>query len=208
MGTELKGTAISRGRRGICRVALFFALLALAALVAGCGKSGHGARTDPEKAADVEILNGLLAQELALAEAYASGLDRLHGQMRAAAAAFRGHSQAHANALTKAIRGLGGETDAGAGEARLPGTRSESEALRLDYDEENAALALSLEAAPRLRFDAPRTLAAALAASHAQHLTVLRQGLGADLSAAAPDPFESSQEPPPPNPADEPRASG
>jgi len=197
MGTEPKGIAISKRRRGIvCRAAFFFAAMALL-VVAGCGKSGKGASTDPEKAADVEILNGLLTQELTLVDAYAHGLGQLRGPPRAVAAEFRGQTQVHADALTKAIRGLGGETDAEAEKVKPPGPRSAEEALTLDYEGENRALALALEAAPRLEFDAPRTLAAALAASHAQHLAVLRQGLGASLSTAAPEAFESGEEPPP-----------
>ncbi|HEX5376795.1 MAG TPA: ferritin-like domain-containing protein [Solirubrobacterales bacterium] len=175
--------------------------------VAGCGKSGQGAKTDPEKAADVAILNGLLTQELILVDAYGRGLDRLQGPVLDAAAEFRGQSQAHANALTKAIRGLGGETEAEAVEAELRGPRSREEALRRDYEEENRALALALEAAPRLQFDAPRTLAAVLAANHAQHLAVLRQGLGATPAASVPEPFETGEEPPPAKPADGPETA-
>lgn len=208
MGTEPKGTAISRRRRDVvCRAASFFAAIALVAL-AGCGKSGGGVETDSEKAADVEILNGLLARELTLVDAYARGLGQLHGSMLAAAAEFRGQGQAHADALTKAIRGLGGETDAEADQAELPGPRSPGEALTLDYEEENAAFDLALEAALYLEFDGPTTLAAALAASHAQHLTVLRQGLGASPAASVPEPFESGEEPPPTPSVDGPRTSG
>ena len=201
MGTKPMGTEVSGRRRGIvCRVVFFFAATALVFALAGCGKSGQGAKTDPEKAADVEILNGLLAQELTLARAYWRGLDLLRGPVLAAAAEFRGQSQAHADALTKAIRGLGGETDADAGEAEAPSPRSREEALTFGYEAENRALALALEAAPRLRFDAPRTLAAALAASHAQHLAILRQGLGASPVASVPEPFETGEQPPPQTP--------
>ncbi|HEX6753698.1 MAG TPA: ferritin-like domain-containing protein, partial [Solirubrobacterales bacterium] len=187
-----------------CRAASLFVAVALTLVVAGCGKSGQGAKTDPEKAADVALLNGLLAQELTLASAYGHGLDRLRGPMLLAAAEFRGQSQAHANALTKAIRGLGGETEAEAAEIETAGPRSREEALRLDYEGENRALALALEAAPRLQFEAPRTLAAALAANHAQHLVVLRQGLGASAAASVPEPFETGEEPPPAKSADGP----
>jgi hypothetical protein len=41
-----------------------------------------------------------------------------------------------------------------------------------------------MEASPRLNTDAPRTLATALAAGHAQHLIALRQAQGAPLAAA------------------------
>jgi hypothetical protein len=208
MGKELMGTEVSSRRRGLVgRVAFFFAVTALVLALAGCGKSGQGAKTDPEKAADVETLNTLLAQELILAGVYRRGLGHLRGPMLAAAAEFRGQSQAHADALTKAIRGLGGETDAETDETESPGPQSREEALTLGYEGENWALALALEAAPRLQFDAPRTLAAALAASHAQHLAILRQGLGASPAASAPEPFETGEEPPPAVPAERPETS-
>ncbi len=77
----------------------------------------------------------------------------------------------------------------------------------LAYEEENAALAQALNAAPALQSPAPRTLAASLAASHAQHLAVLRQTLGASLATAVPAALESGYLPPPDTPADGPEAS-
>jgi Ferritin-like domain len=183
-------------RRGFGRVA-FFVGVALALLVAGCGGSGEGAKTDPEKAADVELLNELLAQELTTVAVYDRVLPPLRGEMLAVAREFRGQSLAYVDALTKAIRGVGGETEAEASELEEPAPRSREEALTLAYETENAAMARALDSVPHLETAAPRTLAAALTASHAQHVTVLRQGLGADLAAAAPEPFEPGDLPPP-----------
>jgi hypothetical protein len=197
MGAELWERQSARRRRGACRAVFFCAALALALAFAGCGKSGKGAATDPEKASDAALLNGLLARELTLIDVYAAATPALSGQVGAAAREFRGQSQAHADAVEKAIRGLGGEAEAEA-EAIGPATPgSRQEALELLYDQENAALALAVEAAPRLRTEAPSTLAATLAANHAQHLVVLRQGLGAGLAAAVPAPLEIGAEPPP-----------
>jgi hypothetical protein len=121
----------------------------------------------------------------------------LRGRQLALARELRGQDQAHVDALTKAIRGLGGETEAEASEPEGPLPRDGNDALLLAYEGENAALAAALDAAPRLRSSPPRALAAALAASHAQHLVVLRQSLGADLAAAVPEPFETGDLPPP-----------
>lgn len=204
MGTELNRTNVSSKRRGLGRAAAFWLLVALIAFpLAGCGRSGQGALTDSEKAADVEILNGALVRELTLIEAYERGLGSLDGQVLALARELRGQSQAHVDALTKAIRGLGGMTDAEAEALEAARPRDRAEALTLAYEEENAALAYALEVAPRLETDAPQTLAAALAASHAQHVALLRQGLGAGIATAAPEPFESGEEPPPGAPAEE-----
>lgn len=195
MGTK-HGIAVSGWRRGSCRAAVF-SVVALALFATGCGKSGQGAKTDSEKAADVEVLNTLLAQELTTIDAYERGVPLLRGPLLAAGRQFRGQAQAHVDALTKAIRGLGGETDAEAAELEAPAPQSQVEALVFLYEAENLALSQALDAAPRLEFAAPRTLAAALGGNHSQHLTVLRQGLGASPAASVPQPFENGEEPPP-----------
>jgi hypothetical protein len=196
-----RSKCLSRQRRGFGRAAVFL-LAALAIVASGCGRSGHGAETDSEKAADVEVLNAILARELTTVAAYEQGLQLLHGPMLAVARGFRGQDQAHLDALTKAIRGLGGETDAEASELESPGPQNQADALVLLYEEENAALSEAQSGVAHLQFTAPRTLAAALAASHAQHLAILRQGLGAGLGASVPEAFESGDEPPPAAPAE------
>ncbi len=200
MGTE-KSKCLSSRRRGFGRAVVFLvAVLTISA--GGCGHSGHGASTDPEKAADVEVLNSALAQELTTVVAYQRALPHLHGEMLVVARQFRGQDQTHADALTKAIRGLGGETEAEAAELEPPGPRSQAEALDLVYEEENAALSQAQGSVAHLQFSAPRTLAAALAAGHAQHLAILRQGLGANLAAAVPYAFEPGNAPPPEPPSE------
>ncbi|HEY2333757.1 MAG TPA: ferritin-like domain-containing protein [Solirubrobacterales bacterium] len=195
MGTE-RSKCLSRWRRGLGRVAVFLAA-GLVFFASGCGRSGNGAATDSEKAADVEVLNSVLAQELTTVDAYQPALAHLRGPMLAVARELRGQDQAHVDALTRAIRGLGGRTEAEATELEPPGPRSQAEALVLAYEEENAALSQAQGSAAHLQFAAPRTLAAALAASHAQHLAILRQGLGASQAASIPNAFESGDEPPP-----------
>jgi rubrerythrin len=208
MGTELDRPGLGRQRRGVTRAAVFFiACTALAALASGCGSSGGGSTTDAEKAADVEVLNEALAQELTTVAAYEQGLALLRGPALALAGEFRGQDQTHVDALTKAIRGLGGKVEAEASELEPSGPQSRADALVFSYEEENAALAQALNATPSLLTPAPRTLVAALAASHAQHLAVLRQALGANLAEAVPDAFESGFLPPPNTAADGPETS-
>lgn len=187
--------AISSQRRGLGRAAAFLIVLAIG--VSGCGRSGHGAATDSDKAADVEVLNTVLSQELTTVAAYEQALPLLRGGTLAVAGQLRGQDQAHLDAITKAIRGVGGETEAEAGELETPGPKDREEALLLAYEEENTALGEALDAVPHLNTPAPRTLAASLAASHAQHLTVLRQLLGANLAASIPEAFESGDTPAP-----------
>lgn len=197
----LKGSkCLSRQRRGLGR-AVVFLVAGLAVFAAGCGHSGPG-DTESEKAADVEVLNSILAQELTVVAAYEELLPHLRGRMLAVGQRFRGQDQAHVDALTKGIRGLGGETDAEAGELEPPGPHDQAEALVLAYEEENAALSEAQTGVVNLLFTASRALSSALAASHAQHLAVLRQGLGTGLLGAVPEAFESGIEPPPGTPAE------
>ena len=196
-----RSKSLSRQRRGFGR-AVVFLLAVIAILVSGCGKPGHGAETNSEKAADVEVLNAILAQELTTIAAYEQALPHLRGPMLAVAGRFREQDQVHVDALTKGIRGMGGETDAEAEELEPPGPHSQAEALALAYEEENAALSEAQSGVAHLVFTAPRALASALAASHAQHLAILRQGLGAGLTGAVPEAFESGDEPPPGSPAE------
>jgi len=199
MGSE-RVFAISGQRRDFGRVAVF--LVALGFLVAGCGRSGQGALTDSDKAADVELLNTVLSQELTAVDAYGRALALLRGRDLAITGQLRGQDQAHVDAITKAIRGIGGETDAEAAEFEPPGPKSEEEALLLAYEEENGSLGAALDAAPHFQTTAPRMLVAALAASHAQHLVALRQLMGASLAASVPQAFETGDVPPPAPPAE------
>jgi hypothetical protein len=184
-------------RRGLGRAALLFLALLLALVGPGCGKSGQGAETDPEKGADVELLNAALVQELTLLEAYSRGRPLLKAAFRPVGRRFLAHEQEYANAITKAIRGLGGDTEAEPDELDLSGVTGQAGFLEFAYRLEGAAYAACIDAAPRLFTEAPRTLAASLAAAHAQHLAVLRRGLGATPAETMPEAFESGEEPPP-----------
>jgi Ferritin-like domain len=203
---SVRSKRLNRQRRGSGRAAVFL-LAALATVAGGCGRQGHGADTDSEKAADVAVLNSILAQELTTVAAYEQGLPALHGQMLTIGRIFRGQDQAHVDALTKAIRGLGGETEADASELEPPGPQSQIDALTLAFDEENVALSEAQTGVAHLQFTAPRTLSSALAASHAQHLAIFRQGFGSGLAGAVPQAFESGDEPPPRTSVDGPETS-
>lgn len=184
-------------RRGFGRAAAVLALFLATALVvaAGCGDSGRGAETDPEKGSDAEILNEALARELTLFDAYARGRPFLRGSQRAVGRQLRAQEQEYVDAVTKAIRGLGGDAEAEPEELDLSGVKEEAGLLALLYELESSALAFYVDAAPRLYTSAPRTLDASLAAGHAQHLVVLRQGLGLGRAASVPEGFDGGEVP-------------
>ncbi|HSR93523.1 MAG TPA: ferritin-like domain-containing protein [Solirubrobacterales bacterium] len=201
MGTDSSAGGDGR-RRGSGRAVAVWAL-AIAVVACGCGSSGHGAETDPEKGSDAAILNGALARELTLLDAYTQGRPLLRGPQRAVGRQLRAQVQQYVDALTKGIRGLGGEIEAEPEELDLTGVRGQPGFLDLTYELEGAALASYLDAAPRLYKSAPRTLDASLAAGHAQHLVLLRQALGASPAASLPAAFEDGETPPPGDPGGE-----
>jgi hypothetical protein len=124
-------------------------------------------------------------------------MPRHRGRDAAVARRLRGHQQEYVDAITKAIRGLGGDAIGEAEELELPEQPSRAELLTLAYERESEALAANIEAAPRLYTSAPRTLAAALAAGHAEHLVLLRRLLGAPLTESTPEAFDVGETPPP-----------
>lgn len=184
-------------RRGFGRAAAVLALVLTAALVCvgGCGDSGRGAETDPEKGSDAAILNEALAHELTLLDAYTHGRGIMRGPQRAVRRQLRAQEQEYVDAVTKAIRGLGGDTEAEPEELDLTDVETEADLLTLLYELESSALAFYIDAAPRLYTSAPRTLSASLAAGHAQHLVVLRQGLGLGVAASVPEGFDGGEVP-------------
>jgi rubrerythrin len=175
-------------------------LLAIAGLglilvaVGGCGgPSGHGAETDPEKGSDAAALNAGLAQELTALDLYAMASRLLDPAGRPLARRLRSQEQEYVDAITKALRGLGADVEAEAEplQGPPPGRRELLErALRLEGD----ALAYYVESSPHLDTAAPRTLAAALAAGHAQHMVVLRQAMGEGVVASIPKGFDTAGE--------------
>jgi hypothetical protein len=184
-------------RRGFGRAAavLALALTVTLVVVGGCGDSGRGAETDPEKGSDAEILNEALAHELTLLDAYTRGRSLLGGAQRAVGRRLRAQEQEYVNAVTKAIRGLGGDAEAEPAELDLTNVEDEAGLLAMLYELESSALAFYIDAAPRLYTSAPRTLDASLAAGHAQHLVVLRQGLGAGAAGSVPEGFDGGEVP-------------
>jgi hypothetical protein len=171
------------------------ALLLVALVVVGCGKPGHGAETDSEKGSDADILNAALGRELTTLALYTEGIPMIGARFAPVARRLRAQEQEYVSAIAKAIRGLGGKATATASEVELDELHNQRDVLTRAYELESAALASDIEAAPRLFTDAPRTLAASLASGHAQHLVVIRQGLGAPLAEAFPKAFDGGEVP-------------
>jgi hypothetical protein len=192
----MAGNGIMRGTV----TAIFVVLLAVSA---GCGGGGGGSSpAQSEKEADADLVDNAIARELATAGAYAHGLS-LPGRAGAALLReLRAQAQEHVDALTKAIRGLGGEVDsekiAAEREALdYTGVKSRADFLAFAYERESRGVAGALSEVSKLSTPWPRSLLGSIAANQAQHLVLLRQALGAGPLASVPEPFEAGTTPAP-----------
>lgn len=188
--------------RHLARCAVATLLVAL--LLIGCGddggdgEGGGGGDVAAEKAADAEIVNVAISQELTLVEAFDLGLPMLRrSEARGLFRQFIAQEREHIDGFTKAMRGLGGEVDAEPEEIDLSEVESERDYLLFAYDLIGLQLTHFLDDVTHLHNRAPQSFAAAIAASQAQHLVVLRQLLGADLHEAVPEAFDTGEVPPP-----------
>lgn len=198
------GNARRRHAHPALAALLVAAALTAASLLAGCGGDGSdsggggGGDVAAEKAADAEILNVAISQELTLVEAFDLGLPLL--QRRQTSKLFRqfiAQEREHIDGFTKAMRGLGGEVDAEPEEIDISDVKSERDYLLFAYDLIGLQLTHFLDDVTHLNNRAPQSFAAAIAASQAQHLVVLRQLLGADLADSVPEAFDTGEVPPP-----------
>ncbi len=170
----------------------------LAILVGGCGSDGGGTTTAvADKAADAEILNNVLARQLAAIRAYERTLPLLGGPALASAREFRASEQEHYDAIVKALRGLGEPAEPEEEEIEGEGLKTQAEALEFLYEIESVSVAHYLRAISHLTSSWPRALLGSIAANQAQHLVVLRQLLGADSAESIPEAFEDGTTPPP-----------
>jgi rubrerythrin len=159
------------------RIAIVLAVVSLLLALSGCG-GGHGAETDPEKGADAAILNSAMSHELTLLDAYSRGRRYMRGSERDLIRRLRAEEGEFVDDLTKAIRGLGGESEGETEELDPSKAKSRAGFLLLVTELETEAREFYVGEAARLNTSAPRTLDAWLAAGHGQHLGMLAPGGG------------------------------
>ncbi len=135
-------------------------------------------RPIPKRAADAAILNEGLSRELTALDAYTRGNGLLRGRERALGRRLRAEEQEYVDALTKAIRGLGGDTEVEAETLDFSQVKDRAAFLALAYELESASRDFYVDQAARLYTAAPRTLDAWLAAGHGGHVALLPDGGG------------------------------
>jgi hypothetical protein len=195
---------ITRGGAARRALLLLAASIVVAAALAACG-GGESATTTavPDKAADAEILNRVLAREMAAVGAYDRTLPLLRGRALASAREFRAAEQEHVDAIVKALRGLGEKAEPEEEEIESEGLKTQAEGLEFLYEVESVSVAGGLRAISHLTSPWPRSLLGSIAANQAQHLVVLRRALGADLAESIPGGFEDGTTPLPSEMIDE-----
>lgn len=191
------------------------AVLLITGIFAGCGGGGTSApaATAPtpsgtatavstptpshEESADAAILDKVLSRQEAAVEAFAEVGRALPPRVARMAAYFRAQEQEHVDAVLKALRGLGSPAEPTAEPLDTSGLESDRERLVFLYEVESATIDEELSAISKLEASWPRSLLASTVANQAQHLTLLRQALGAGPLASVPVPFENGTFPPP-----------
>jgi hypothetical protein len=190
-------------RNWISRVGASLAVVFILGILAGCGGGGTStvvaveAASSPAPSEDAQLLDAVLSRQEAAVEALAAVGPTLSPRLARMAAYFRAQEQEHVDSVLKALRGLGSPAEP-TPEPIEPGRlKSDRERLVFLYEVESATIDEELSAISKLEAPWPRSLLASTVANQAQHLTLLRQALGAGPLAAVPVPFENGTAEPP-----------
>ncbi len=189
-----------RSRRDFFRVAGLTTVGGSAMFLAACGDDDdkESASTSTSDAGgseqDVAILNSALDLENTAIAAYTAGAALLKGEVLAVGKQFLEHEQEHADALTQAIKQMGGTPNkAKAAEEYAKGfpmLKTQTDVLKFANDLENMAIAAYIGAIPKLSSPELRQSAAAIETNEAEHVSVLLGALnGGDAAKQVPDAF-------------------
>lgn len=186
----------------ITRGGAALAVLLITGIFAGCGGGGSSTAVATEAAApppsaDAQLLDQVLARQEAAVEAFAEVGRELPPRLARMAAYFRAQEGEHVDAVLKALRGLGSPAEPATEPLDTSALESDRERLVFLYEMESATIDEELSAISKLEASWPRSLLASTVANQAQHLTLLRQALGAGPLASVPVPFENGTAEPP-----------
>jgi hypothetical protein len=197
-------------RKRITWGAATLAVLLIGGILAGCGGGGSSVATSSDAAAtapspspsqegsaDAAILDTVLARQEAAVEAFRHVGPALPPRLARMAAYFRAQEQEHVDAVMKTMRGLKSPAEPTPAPLDWSGLKSDRERLVFLYEAESATIDEELSAISKLEATWPRSLLASTVANQAQHLTLLRQALGAGPLASVPVPFENGTVGPP-----------
>jgi hypothetical protein len=176
-------------RRAFFRGAGITFVAGAAGFVAACGDDDGTppAKTGP---ADVDVLNSLLDLEYTEVAAWRAGEPLLRDQRPLFARRFLEQEQAHAAALVRAIRQLGGTPIEPKAKYDFPALSNRVEFLSFAQDLENTTIEVYMDSLPKLTERRLRGTAAAIVTTEAEHLSLLLGALG---GSEAPSAFVTGQ---------------
>jgi hypothetical protein len=186
---------IMRGRAARLALLLGAVAIVIAGSLVACG-GGSDSAIDEE--GDVEVLNEILARQLAAVDAYGEVLPALRGADLAVAREFLSQEQEHVDTTMKTLRGLDGDADPPAETIEAEDVETRRDALEFLYEMESATIDAELSAVSKLTIAWPRPLVAAMAGNQAQRLVLIRRALGAPPLETIPEAFETGETPSPP----------
>jgi hypothetical protein len=211
-GGARRGHRAARSSRRLRRAAAAIALAAALGALTGCGSGGSttapaanlpastggGTATEvstpvpvAEQSADGVLLNKVLSRQEEAIDAYTKVIPALSPHLARMASYFRAQEQEHVDAVLKAMRGLRAATEPMPEPAEPGDLKSDRERLEFLYQVESATIDEELSAISKLEATWPRSLLASTVANQGEHLTLLRQALGAGPLASVPVPFEN-----------------
>jgi hypothetical protein len=189
--------------RGAKRLGVCVAVVAALAGVAGCGGGGSttgATATDaapPTTSMDGELLDQVLARQEGAVAAYSEVIAQLSPRYAHMATYFRRQEQEHVDATIRSLRGLDAPATKEPEQIDVGELKTDEERLVFLYELESGTIDEELSANAKLEAPSPRSVLASTVAVQAQHLTLLRQALGAGPLASVPSPFEDGHTPPP-----------
>ena len=141
--------------------------------------------------ADVQLLNHLLDIEHLGIAAYTAGTPLLDPDLAKSASLFLNDELAHAGQLIGLVKAAGGKPNKPAASYELGHPHTAEEVLALLHEVERLQIAAYLNALPQLTLGKLRQQVVAILANDAQHIAVVRAGLG---QPAVPSAFVTGRE--------------
>jgi len=153
-----------------------------AVFLAACGKQDTVKSTTTQSSssnsADVAILNTAIDLENMAIAAYTGGAKLLKGKVLALGKQFLAQEQEHADALSQAVKAMGGTPNRAKPTYDFPTLASQADVLIFASTIENTAIGAYIDSIPKLSSPDLRATAAAIVTNEAEHLAVLQGALG------------------------------
>jgi rubrerythrin len=151
-------------------------------LLAGCSDDtkNPNVKTAPDESdtADIELLNSMLDLEFEMVAAYKTAAGGLRGGSLQIVKGFLEQEQAHADALSAAIKELDGVPNKPKSSYDVRPLRSQRDVMRFAVERENDQIAAYIDVLPKLSPGEIRSTVSAIVTTEGEHLAVWLGELG------------------------------